>query len=262
MNKEQQITIWQFILAYKKATGEPVNYLHLIKNEEYQQRIFEQARDSGNADLARLADRIADELDEDIDTSTLLEDESESMLLAEAPDEVWAEPPAAPEPAPVPPPAASLADSKPENPADRYAYRLRGALRRDEFSLLHRRALDRFAHKAQLSPEQVLELENHTRSALRLAPLNWEQELRSVITDLLQHNDTLTNLKTQLLHTYARPGRLSEEQFQQVYATAGRPPPAEPAPVAAPRAAGNSPNKVWIGVAVLLVLAAVLFSQL
>ena len=59
-------------------------------------------RASGDRELARLAERIDHDMDEDVDSSTLLEDESESMLLAEAPDEVWAEAPAA-QPQPEPP---------------------------------------------------------------------------------------------------------------------------------------------------------------
>jgi hypothetical protein len=266
MNKEQQIVIWQFILAFKKTTGEQVNYLELIKEGEYQERILQQARDTGNAQLVQLANRIEFGLDDEADDGVDFEDQTESVLLANAPDEVWSDGPVAQTapaqrpPATATPPSAD-AGKEAEAPADRYAYRLRGALKREEFSLLHRRALDRFSQKHNMPHEQVVEIENKTRSKLHLPPLDWEQELRSVITDLLQHNDSLTNLRSQLLDTYVRRGRLTQQQFQPIYAASGKPGTAE-APAAPAVPAGNDAGgskKTWMlvalgAIAVLLLL--------
>jgi hypothetical protein len=263
MNKEQQIVIWQFILAFKKTTGEQVNYLELIKEDQYQERILQQARDTGNAQLAQLANRIEFGLDDDADDGAEFEDQSESVLLANAPDEVWSDGPVAQTAPAQRPPATAMSASveagkEAEAPADRYAYRLRGALKREEFSLLHRRALDRFSQKHNMPHEQVVEIENKTRSKLHLPPLDWEQELHSVITDLLQHNDSLTNLRSQLLDTYVRRGRLTQQQFQAIYAASGKPDTAAAPAAPAGNDAGGS-RKTWMlvalgAIAVLLLL--------
>jgi len=266
MNKEQQIVIWQFILAYKKATGEQVNYLELIKEDEYQERILRQARDTGDPQLAQLANRIEFGLDDDADDGTDFEDQSESVLLANAPDEVWSDGPVAravPAQEAQPPATQTPADSGKgtEAPAERYGYRLRGALKREEFSLLHRRALDRFSQKHNMPHEQVVEIENQTRRKLHLPPLDWEQELRSVITDLLQHNDSLTNLRGQLLDTYVRRGRLTQQQFQEIYAASGKPTSVEAVPVAEGDNAADGSKKTWMMVA-LAALAVILLLSL
>ena len=268
MNKEQQIVIWQFILAYKKTTGEQVNYLELIKEDDYQERILQRARGTGNAQLAQLANRIEFGLDDDADDGADFEDQSESVLLANAPDEVWSDGPVAraaaaqeSQPAATQTPADNVKGT--EAPAERYGYRLRGALKREEFSLLHRRALDRFSQKHNMPHEQVVEIENKTRSKLHLPPLDWEQELRSVITDLLQHNDSLTNLRSQLLDTYVRRGRLTQQQFQEIYVASGNPTTVEaaPAPVAAGDNAAGKSKKTWMMIA-LAALAVILLLSL
>ena len=267
MKRETQIVIWQFILAFKQETGEQVNYLDLVKGTDYRAGLLATARDSGNGALAELADKVEQGLEDDQDEEVDFEDESESVLLAEAPDEAWHEPPQGlqgePEAAPIPP--TDMALEKPAPPTDRYAYRLRGALKRSEFSLLHRRALDRFAHKNGLPADQVLEIENRTRESLKLPPLDWARELTSVIADLHQHHDSLTTLKMQLQHTYVRAERLDEETFQRVYNAPDQPEPekqAAPAPAAPAQPEAGKSNKAWIVVAALIAIGAIVATQL
>ena len=53
MNRETQIAIWQFILAFKKQTGEQVNYLDLVRNPGYLEAALERASESGDDYLSR-----------------------------------------------------------------------------------------------------------------------------------------------------------------------------------------------------------------
>ena len=124
----------------------------------------------------------------------------------------------------------------------RYAYRLHGALKRSEFSLLHRRALDRFAQKNGMSSGETLSIENATRSRLKMPPLDWEKELRSVIADLKEQHDSLTTLRKQLRQTYVRSDRLADATFQGVYSNP------QPQPVEAPAPAEPAQSQ-WLWMA-------------
>jgi len=265
MKRETQIVIWQFILAFKQKTGEQANYLDLVKKAGYREGILDKARRNGDPTLSDLANQVESGLAENQDEHEEFEDESESVLLAEAPDEAWAEPTSDNSATSSPTPSfPSAAEEKAMPPAERYAYRLRGALKRKEFSLLHRRALDRFAHKNGLMQEQVLDIENRTRESLKLPPLSWARELTSVITDLREHHDSLTTLKSQLQHTYVRAGRLDDEEFQLVYTSPAGTQAATPAPSPepTPQPGSNKSNRTWIVLAVVVLLGLAALSQL
>lgn len=265
MNKELQIVIWRFILASKKTTGEQVNYVDLVKDHDYREQILLQAQHSGNPELAQLAGRIELGLDADMEDDEDFEDGSESILLSEAPDEVWsATRPVAPEPPPTPPipkpPAVKITADEALPPRKRYAYRLAGALRQKDFSLLHRRALDRFSHKHDMSDAEILKIENKVRQKLQLPPLNWAQELAGVIEDVRQSTDSVANIRSQLHQTYVHHARLAEAQFQRIYAAAGT---TESPPSSAPAQAADSnrPFRRWIilaGIVALIGLALIL----
>ena len=99
MQKELQLTIWQFILAYKNHSGEQVNYIDFATHSDYRDNALKAARDTGVQQLAKLADAIehgflnADTIEVPDHISDLgpaeETEESESFLLSEAPAEVW-----------------------------------------------------------------------------------------------------------------------------------------------------------------------------
>jgi len=266
MQKELQLTIWQFILAYKKHSGEQVNYIDFATHSDYRDNALKAARDTGIPQLLKLADAIEQDL-LDADTIEISEhlselnpeaetEESESLLLSEAPAEVWEGKQTINEA------RKSAAGDEAQPPTTRYAYRLSSALKRSEFSLLHRRALDRFARKHRMTPSEVMAIENETRSKLRLGPLKWEQELASVIKDLRQNHDSIDTLKKQIKNTYVREGRLDHATFLRIYDTPHQTdavPPAKNSPQA-PVQGKDSNTRLLLGLlagALLLGLIAV-----
>lgn len=218
MQKDLQLAIWQFILAYKQRTGEQVNYIELASHSAYREEMLGKAEQGDDEQLQQLAKAVRRKIElEKTGKTPLHEDiESESLLLSEAPAEVW----------------VAQADTSHANttigntnnlnddhqpPGVRYAQRLRGALKRSEFTLLHRRALDRFAKKHNMSVAETLRVENTLRSKLKLPPLAWDKELSSVIRDLRKNHSSLTTLRKHLRQTYVRKDRLDESMFQHLF---------------------------------------------
>lgn len=224
MQKDLQLIIWQYILAHKQATGEPISYIDFSRDAKYRAEILARAKVSKNQNLLRLANKVEQGFvaaQKQYKPQPIPEDDfegaSESLLLSEAPPEVWAGTahPAAEEHATEPHNNSPQDETEP--PRERYARRLRGALNRQEFSLLHRRALDRFAKKHGISSGEIIAIENEVRSRLKLPALRWDEELNSVIQDLATTQSSLSNLRSQLQHTYVRDGRLDEQAFEQLY---------------------------------------------
>ncbi len=99
MQKELQLTIWQFILAYKKHSGEQVSYIDFATHSDYRDNALKAARETEIPQLAKLADAIehgflnADTIEVPDRISELTPEEeteeSESFLLSEATAEVW-----------------------------------------------------------------------------------------------------------------------------------------------------------------------------
>jgi hypothetical protein len=251
MQKDLQLSIWQFILAYKQATGSRVNYIDLATQDAYRDDILEKALQTGDDQLRQLVETVRRHIElADLEEESFEDaEDSESFLLSEAPVDVWTgQAPLAGSSQAAPTETADNSDPGDEKqpPPVRYAYRLRGALKRREFSLLHRRALDRFAHKNGMSPAETLSLENATRSKLKMPALDWEKELGSVIFDLKEHHNSLSTLRKQLRQTYVRSDRLNEVAFQRIY-NGSQPQTAEAAtPAPALAADAHQPKGLWV----------------
>jgi len=278
MQKDLQLTIWQFILAYKQHGGEQVNYIDFATHENYRENALRTARETGIPQLSKLADKIEHGF-LNTDTSEPLEppselsasgefEETESFLLSEAPAEVWEGKQSVTEARRASGLGGSSSSSAEEKqtPAERYAYRLSSALKRSEFSLLHRRALDRFARKHRMSASQVQAIENETRSKLKLGPLKWDQELSSVIKDLSQNHDSLETLKKQLKNTYVREDRLDQVTFLRIYDMPREAPTAPtadtPTKTPTPQNTQSSGSFIWLVLGGVLLIGLLLAATL
>ncbi len=256
MKSELQIIIWKFILAYKKQTGERLSYVNLVRDDQYREDILQQARNRPDSSLTELADQVELGLDGDLEDVEDFEDQSESILLAEAPDEAWSSSLGAPLLAQEEKPArkTQAREIAPKQPIERYAYRLHEIYQRDNISLLHRRALDRFRRKNAIDVKLAMDTENQVRAKLGMTPQDWKQELQVVIDDVKDDGNTLSLIRNSLYQAYVQPTRLNDDEFDAIYSGRNGGP--------APLDRNPGTGRRWLVIGVFALIIAVLISQI